>query len=154
MPKSPFPHMLPHDVGLFAAFVLSEEGQQYEQWQFDFHLGPGTDPGPIYDPVMRQVATLLTQLRVDAIGWISGEPTIFEVKPDARLSAFGQLLAYCWFWHGQYGRPCHRGVITDSMTDQVRLLYEAHDISIHLVQETDSLGIQRAVNYVRPRTLT
>jgi hypothetical protein len=39
------------------------------------------------------------------------------------------------------------------MTTQVRRLYEAHDIAIHLVQEVDVSGIQQAVNWVRSRTI-
>jgi len=148
MPRTPFPHMCPGDVPLFASFVLTPEGQRYERWEFDTHLGPGLDPGDVFDPVMRKVAILLTQLRVDAIGWVGGDPTIFEVKPDARLSAFGQVLAYCWFWRQQFGQSCRRGIITSSMTDQLRTLYDAYDIEIHVVSPADTFGIQQATNWV------
>jgi hypothetical protein len=153
MPKSPFPHMLPNDVALFAGFINTDEGRQYEMWTFDAHLGAEVDPGPAYPPEIRRASILLRCLRIDAVGWIGREPTIFEVKPDARLSAFGQLLAYCWFWREIKQLPCHRAVITDTMTDQVKTLYDAYDVGIKIVEPADSAGIQLAVNWVRPLTV-
>ena len=148
MAKSPYPHMCPGDVPLFSSFVLSPAGQAFDRWEFDTHLGTGTDPGDAFDPVMRKVAILLTQLRVDAIGWKGLDPTIFEVKPDARLSAFGQTLAYCWFWRQQFGQSCKRGIITSSITPQIQTLYDAYDIETHVVVPATPAQIVQAVNFV------
>lgn len=134
MAHPPFPHMFPNDVPLFAAFVLSPEGEGFTRWEFDVRVGVGIDPGPAFDPNLRAGALALTMLRIDAVGWIGATPTIFEVKPDARLSAFGQVLAYCYYFQEERGVTCRRGVITDSVTPNVVKLYRAFDIEIHLVQ--------------------
>lgn len=134
MPKPPFPHMMPRDVPLFAAFALTPAGKRYRRFVFDLHVGDGCPPPLGYDPRLVGMAKAITQLRIDAVGWDDWGPTIFEVKPDARLSAFGQLLAYRWFFRKDYGSEAKLAVITDSDTCDVRALYQAYDIEMHLVQ--------------------
>lgn len=150
MPRPPFPHMMPHDIPLFASFVLSEEGKRYGQWQFDVHVGPGQDLGEGTDPAIRDMGIMLTQLRIDAIGFSGTIPTIFEVKPDARLTALGQVLSYVWYYEREFNERAYKAVITDSMTDQVRALYEAFGIDIFLVKPALPSEILQAIHIVYP----
>jgi hypothetical protein len=147
--KPAFPHMFPNDVPLFSAFVLSPEAEKFDRWDFDVKVGVPVDPGPAYNPQLRQMAIAISLLRIDAVGFQATQPTIFEVKPDARLSALGQVIAYCYYYQKQFGVACRRGIITDSMTPQVAEIYTAYDIAIHLVRPATSIEIllaQRKVN--------
>jgi len=88
-----YPHMLPNEIPLWERF-LSLYGKDFKNFRYDIHVGRGVDPGPDYDPKWRKLAIQLTQKRIDVVGERDGVVWIFEVKPDAGLSAIGQLLAY------------------------------------------------------------
>ena len=144
--------MSPHDVPLFAAFVLSEEGKKYHTWQFDVRVGPPTDPGPGYSPQARKDADLLSRVRIDAVGYDGLGPTLFEVKPDARLSAFGQILAYKFFFCRDRGGSCRAAIITDTCTPYCNLLYPHYDVGLHLVQPANQGDLLRAIKHIYPRS--
>src|SRR5262245_7834065 len=144
MKRPPWPHMMPRDLPLWAGFLLSPLSKPFAKYEYDVHVGVGCDPGPAYEPSLRKMAITLTQLRMDAIGWDQQTPTIFEVKPDARLSAFGQVLAYCYYYHKQFGVRCRRGVVTDTMTPDVAELSRAHDVDSYLGAPASPDGLLEA----------
>lgn len=98
MPSVPFPHMMDGDTPLFASFVLTPDGQKYTNWQFDVQVGPGHLTRTEFDPFLRGVAYDQSRLRIDVVAWQDGIPTIFEVKPDVRVGAIGQVIAYQHFY--------------------------------------------------------
>lgn len=91
MPR--YPHMLPNEIPLWERW-LALHGSEYENFNYDVHVGRGTDPGPTYDQKWRDLAITLTQKRIDATAEKDGVVYIFEVKPDAGLGAVGQLVSY------------------------------------------------------------
>lgn len=149
MPAPVFPHMAPYDVPLFASFLLSPTGRTFQRWEFDVSVGPGVDPGPFVDPALRQNAIYLTQVKIDAIGWMGQIPTIFEVKPQLSITGFGQLIAYCWYYQQATGIQCMRAGITDFTSDQYRGLYEAFSIPLHFVTPASAAQILQAVEIVK-----
>lgn len=143
---APWPHMSPGDSPLFAQFILSEQGRRYTAWGFDVHLGPGAgDPAFPDNPTIFNISKYLTQLRVDAIGWIGDSPTIFEVKPQGRLTAIGQLVTYCWEWREKYGLDCRRALITDFANAQTLRNMAAMSIDVYQVLPATPLQISQAV---------
>lgn len=149
MPKPPFPHMMPGDVPLFAAFVLSPESADYHKWEFDTHLGEGHITGLEFSLPILQLSLEVSRLRVDAIGWRFNHPTVFEVKPKGRLSAFGQLIAYQFFYNLEYGIRPDMALITDSITPDMTTLFGAFGIRVHIVTPTDTNGIFQACQIVQ-----
>lgn len=144
--RAPWPHMSPGDSPLFAQFVLSEQGKKYDAWAFDVHLGPGvTDPAFPDNPTIFNISRYLTQLRVDAIGWIGNDITIFEVKPKARLTAIGQLVTYCREYKETYGADCTRAVITDFANDQTLRNMAQQNIVVYTVLPATPQQINQAV---------
>lgn len=146
---APFPHMTPGDVPLFAAFVLSEQGRLYKAWAFDLHLGQGVPtPGFPQQPGFFDLGRYLTQLRVDAIGWIGDEPTIFEVKPHARLTALGQMVAYCQYWTAEHGTDCHKAVITSDANDMTLDFFARNGITVYIVEPALDFQVRQAQQIV------
>ena len=149
MPAPAFPHMAPYDTPLFASFLLGDAAKGYQRWEFDVSVGPGVDPGPFVDPKLRDNAIYLTQAKIDAVGWAGQIPTIFEVKPTLALSGFGQLLGYRWYFQQHTGIYANLAAITDSMNRQYRILFDAHDIEVHIVRPATQLQQFRAVEIVK-----
>src|SRR5215204_3411577 len=141
MPRPPFPHMMPNDIPLFAAFILSGEADLYGDWRFDLHVGFGNMPEPWHTPA--QVAQLaeLTRLRIDAVGFDHGYPTVFEVKPVAGLAAFGQIVGYRWWYHELHGIEPRAALICEEVHPDVQTLCQAFNILIHQVSPVTIEGV-------------
>ncbi len=149
MPKPPFPHMMPGDVPLFASFILSQPPDTWDKWEFDTHLGDGHIVGLETDPAILKLSLEVSRLRVDAIGFQGGFPTLFEVKPSARLSAYGQIKAYQVFYEREYFVKANMAIITDSVTRDVDYLFAREGIKVFVVQPADIDGIIRACYLVK-----
>jgi len=67
---------------------------KFETVDYDFRVGKGVvidgEPG---EPWPR-MAKMLSQKRIDVVGWVGDSPTIVEVKKRVGLSALGQVLGY------------------------------------------------------------
>src|SRR5260221_5121322 len=147
---SPFSHMTPGDVPLFASFVLTPEGRTYGAWAFDVHIGSGVQtPGLSSNPTLFDIGAYLTKLRIDAVGWRNDQPTIFEVKPLARLSAVGQLVVYCEYYARDFGYTCTKTAITDYAKPFTIEIMAGPDINVIPVPFASTDQIAQAVAWVR-----
>jgi len=148
MPAPVFRHMMPHDIPLFAKFLLTEVGRRYEIWEFDRHFGLGGPYPPGLTPQQIEMVREVTRIRADAVGWIGNTPTIFEVKPEATLAAFGQIMAYGWWFGVETGIDPLKAVITDTTTMDLQALYGAFGITIYLVSPAREVEIEQAVREI------
>jgi hypothetical protein len=88
-----YPHLLPREVALWKIF-LDHHINEYEYFEYDVHVGQGAEIDPDTETMIKDLALALTRKRIDVIGHKKKSITIFEIKPDAGLSAIGQLVAY------------------------------------------------------------
>jgi len=72
--------------------------QPGDVFDYNVRLGTGRDPGAGFDDSVRKMAIMVTQFRMDAVGWQAGAPVIFEVKRDAGPPQVGQLISYAALW--------------------------------------------------------
>ena len=130
-----FVHMLPAERKLWEEWLI-EFGKGWHGYEYDVRVGRGVDPGEEYPENIRRMARMLTQKRIDVVAWRQGVLWIFEVKPHAGLSAYGQLLAYEKLYRKTfgYGGPIQLAVVTEAMTPDERELYEEAGIKIFLVK--------------------
>ena len=149
MPRPPWKHMSVNDVPLFASFVLSPEGQRFERWDFDLRVGNGRTPAPGASPEVIALTKALSQLRIDAVGYVQTQPTIFEVKPNAHLSAFGQVIAYAYFYLDAFGVVARRAIITDHIAPDVAQACRDADIDVHLVAPATPSVVSAAAAYTQ-----
>lgn len=77
-----------------AKAYLAAHANEFERVDLNVRLGPGVDPGPTYQPNIRKMAIMNSQLRADMILWRGEIPTIVEVKDRALPSVLGQLITY------------------------------------------------------------
>ncbi len=126
--------MLPNEIPLWERW-LALYGSEYEKFAYDVHVGRGTDPGPTYEQKWRSLAITLTQKRIDAIGKKEGVLYIFEVKPDAGLSAVGQLLSYRDLYRRDFNYigPIRMAIVTTKIDDDIRYVMKKNGIDIYEV---------------------
>lgn len=137
MPVRPrkFPHLMPAEVPLWEGF-LRRWGDGWDRYQYDIHVGEGITVGPEYNIMTQGLAKALTQKRIDVVGWRQGVVWIFEVKPNAAISAFGQVMAYRWLYEKTYDwtAPIRLAIVTDAVMPDDAYIFEAHGIKVFLVE--------------------
>ena len=88
-----YPHMIEDEKLVWERFMDLYPGK-FETVDYDFRVGKGVvidgEPG---EPWPR-MAKMLSQKRIDVVGWVGDSPTIVEVKKRVGLSALGQVLGY------------------------------------------------------------
>src|ERR1700752_2781202 len=95
--RAKYPGMQVDEVLVWKAF-LAAHGSEYDRFDYNMRLGAGADPGPLVVEPYRSMSIKLSQLRLDAVGWQGGTPTIFEVERYAKPRNVGQVLTYRNAW--------------------------------------------------------
>jgi hypothetical protein len=129
-----YPGLLPREGAILKAWLAVHESE-YDRFDYNVRVGPGSDPGPRYSDALRQQAIQNSQLRIDAVGWQGSQPTIIEVKENAGTSALGQLLTYNAHWQAAYpSGPAPKLLLaTDRLNTNVAIPLQAHGITYDVV---------------------
>lgn len=99
--RTKFPGMRPRE-GQVMRLWLREHEQEFDSFDYNVRVGPGRDPGPAYSAEIRRNGLLSSQLRLDAVGWRAGRPTLIEVKDFATMTAIAQLALYAAVWRAEH----------------------------------------------------
>lgn len=92
-PQRDYPHMAKRDVALWERF-LAQHADKFVSISYDVAMGGSSPADPDADPDTLLGWTYSTALKVDAIGWLSNQAWIIEVRPDATVSAYGSAVVY------------------------------------------------------------
>lgn len=85
--------MFPLDHEVWNRF-LDKYGSLYSTFVYDARVGKKTWVHPSWEEKYKQDAQVLSQLRIDAIGFRDKIIDIIEVKPRFSAAAIGQVLVY------------------------------------------------------------
>ncbi len=129
-----YPHMVGDEVEIWDLFV-DQFPDRFETVDYDFRVGDGTPyPGEENDNWAR-MALMISQKRIDAIGWVGDHPTIIEVKRRVGLSTLGQVLGYKILFlkdFKNFGEP-DLLVVTKSINSDDKFVLEKENIKIVVV---------------------
>jgi hypothetical protein len=130
-----FLHLLKAERELWREW-MKRYGDKWSDYRYDVHVGEGVDVGEGYEEWVRQFTKKLTQKRIDVVAKRQGILWIFEVKAEAGLSAYGQLLAYRELYRKtyQYDREIRLGVVTNNILKDEEWLYKNAGIHVFLVR--------------------
>lgn len=98
--------MLPADVAVWDRF-LDLYGHEFVGFRYDVHVGGEVERQSAWTKKIFHMASWLAAKRIDAVGYKAGETWIIEVKPEAGVTAIGQLVAYKMLFIEKY-RPIGR----------------------------------------------
>jgi len=134
--KPKYKHMSPYEVLLWDAHLAREAGPEWEFF-YDVRVGEGSVLPGVTAPEFVEAGRLLTQKRIDAVGRRPGEIWIYEVKPDAGLSALGQVLAYHDLYQRQFlpREPIRLAVVTDYTNPDERYLFARRGVAVYTYPE-------------------
>lgn len=88
-----YPHMIAEEAEVWEKFVEKFPGR-FDSVDYDFRVGEGQQLQDVFPENYERMIKMLTQHRIDVVGWKKEKPTIVEVKDRAILSTIGQLMGY------------------------------------------------------------
>ena len=140
-----FPHLLPIDAALWQQF-LTEYGRSYSGFEYDVRVGSGRDPGEAYPGNIRYDAIVLSQRRIDVIGYQAKTITLFEVTASAGLTALGQLIAYPHLFIETFSpdRAVQPHLVTYAFQPDIEKLFVAQAIPYTIIKPRQPVTITEA----------
>ncbi len=90
---SKYPGMKPEDIAAWERFIDTNPGY-FETVDYNVPCGPGAPVNPDHAPEIQYDHTILTQKKIDVVGYRGDAVTIVEVKPIADMRALGQVITY------------------------------------------------------------
>lgn len=126
-----YPHMKPADVQIWEIFMSQHPGE-FDTCDYDFLVGEGVVMGDVSQDVYAKSFQILTQKKVDVIGYKGENIDIIEIKPFAGASAMGQVLSYRNLFIKQFpgllpGNIRAR-VLTDRLQSDYAEIYASHGV--------------------------
>lgn len=88
-----YPHMIDAEAETWNLFIDAFPGR-YESCDYDFRVGQGMILDNQWPDDVKNMATAISQKRIDVLAWVGNSITIIEIKKRASLSAIGQLIGY------------------------------------------------------------
>jgi len=126
--------MMGDDIPIWERFILRNP-KYFNTVDYDFRVGSGMALQPGWDTNFKRMAKMITQKRIDVLGWRGDNPTIVEVKKRAGLSTLGQVLGYRTLFIRDFphlGKP-DLLVVTESADSDILLVFIPYRIPIVVV---------------------
>jgi hypothetical protein len=148
-----YPGMAPREVLIYKVW-LATHGGEYDRFEYNVHVGKGTDPGAPFPDVYRQQYIFNTQKRIDVVGWKGEQPTIIEVKDRATGSSMSQILTYKALWPVTFpNTPAPLLLlVTNRVSADMPMVLDATGIRLEQVGEVDFSSLRSRVPNILPPT--
>lgn len=120
-----YPHLLPADVAIWERW-LARHGDFFTAVEYDVHVGGAVERKPEWSDEFTQEASYLAAKRIDVVGHKTGEIWIIEVKPEAGVSALGQIMCYKILYKKKYN-PTSKMIgclVTDYLVPDEKILID------------------------------
>lgn len=88
-----YPHMFPEDIAIWERF-LKVYKDDFLGFDYDVKVGSVPDFPDGLDNSIYKAGNILWKKRIDAVGYKKDGIYIIEVKPNAGMSALGQIITY------------------------------------------------------------
>lgn len=140
--QSHYPHMKPADVLIWEAFIRGNPNF-FSSVDYDVPVGEGASFLPEREETFVSDYRLLTQKKIDVIGYRDNETWLIEVKPNAGSRALGQILTYEKLYSKQYPdvKNLRKCVITNFLQNDYDLVYSKFDVVVIEVGTVPNLPI-------------
>lgn len=129
-----YPHMLTEDVGIWERF-LERFGKLYSSFAYDVHVGEGLRDVEGLSAEHKFASMELLYKRIDVVGLFGAETHIIEVKPDAGISAIGQVFCYEVLYRRDFKvlGTIRKVIVTDHLWPDHEFLFKRFDILYYVV---------------------
>lgn len=129
-----YAHMFEEEMVIWERY-MDMYPDRFETVDYDFRVGEGMIIPEGTEENISRMARMLSQKRIDVIGWVGDSPTIIEIKNRAGLSTLGQILGYKILFEKyfpQFETPALEVVCEMISQDDLDVL-EANEIPVEVV---------------------
>jgi hypothetical protein len=129
-----YPHMAPLDVPVWEKFLI-QHGPEFTGFDYDVRVGKGITPAADLPEPYRSDAIMLSQKRIDVVGYRPSGIWIIEVKPQASIAALGQVLTYTELFIAtrRHDLPVTPIVVCESIDTDMAEIFKSKAIQLVLV---------------------
>ncbi len=126
-----YPHMIKQEATVWNRFIVEYPGY-FESCDYDWRVGEGMPILEEWTDNIKRMAKMITQKRIDVLGWTGDQPTIVEVKNRAELDTLGQILGYFDLFTRVFKNFPAPGmlIVCHMIGPDDRFVMEKHDIKI------------------------
>ena len=129
-----YPHLKPLDIAIWERYI-SAKPDFWETVDYDLAIGTGAPIALGTEENMARDFKILTQYKIDVVGYKENAIDIVEIKPNAGASAIGQVKSYEALYKN-YVNPSGNTravIITDMARPDIFLLAHELGVIIHIV---------------------
>ena len=129
-----YPHLMVGDVEIWERY-LELHAKEWTGFRYDVRVGEGIELPKSQPEYIRGMALALTEKRIDVVGEKGNDVWIIEVKPNAMLSAVGQVLSYQVLFEDRFPeeRKPYLMIVTDRKGPDIDSLCQRFNISLVVV---------------------
>lgn len=131
LPK--YPHMKPEDVAVWERFI-AQNPRYFVTCDYDVPVGTGAPTNPEHPENIQADHKILTQKKIDVVGYSTTGNYVVEVKPVADMKALGQILVYRKLYLADNPNLplVHCMVVCGSVERELGELFAEHDIMVEV----------------------
>ena len=121
--------MKPEDIAAWERFIDTNPSY-FDTVDYNVPCGTGAPVNPDHAPEIQYDHTILTQKKIDVVGYRENSVTIIEVKPIADMRALGQALTYSHLYaidHPEVS-DLQRMVVAGEMERELAPIYAAQSV--------------------------
>jgi len=96
-----YPHMYGREKEVWTRFMALNPGF-FHTVDYDWRVGVGVIVPSGTEENIRRMAKMLSQKRIDVVGWNEEQPTIVEVKQRLGIQTLGQVLGYQLLFYREF----------------------------------------------------
>lgn len=128
-----YPHMKPEDIAVWERFVANNP-RFFDTVDYDVPVGQGAPQNPELPENIQADGKILTQKKIDVVGYVGPIPYIIEVKPTADMRALGQILTYHELFtadHPELPNPL-KMIVCGAVERELEAMFEKHGIQVEV----------------------
>lgn len=88
-----YPHMQPEDIAVWERFLINKP-EYFKRVDYDVPVGKGAPQNPDHPKNIQADGKILTQKKIDVVGYFANSVTVVEIGPIADMRKLGQILTY------------------------------------------------------------
>jgi hypothetical protein len=129
-----YPHMKPEDIAVWERFLIASP-RFFDTVDYDMAVGAGAPQNPEHPPEIQADGKILTQKKIDVVGYAGDRTTVVEVGPVADMRKLGQILTYFDLYTKDHPDtfPVAKMVVCGAVERELGDLYQRHDIILEVV---------------------
>ncbi len=125
--------MKPEDVAVWERFIDDHPGY-FDTVDYDVPCGKGAPTDSAHPKNIQRDHTILTQKKIDVVGYRGDSVILVEVKPVADMRALGQLITYSHLYADDHPEAgiLTRLVVAGELERELDAVYHTQGVEIEL----------------------